>query len=231
MSGNKMTAEKAINILETAPGKDFYTVEYQEAFGIAIDALRETVVAESEAKRKSLKGTREYVSSQEAIKLLTKYVDDELCYSIKFQHAIELAVDVLRDKIRNKAHWIFSGDDEDYDGYYINCSKCGCQRKAYDRDCELDIPVACPHCGVPIDVNAWEVQAQVRERHPDLFRTLYKVVVIYDDGKVARPYTLTTRARDEEDAKQKAIADVVVNWIHNPEAEKDIYVDSVEEVV
>lgn len=172
MKKKNMTVEEALKILETAPGKDFYTIKYQDALNVAMDALRE--------------------------------------------------------KLNTPAHWIYSGDDEDYDGYYMNCSKCGAQRKVYDRDCDLDIPVACPHCGVAIDTKAWEVQERVREKNPDKFNPLFRVVVIYDNGKVARPYTMTTRAKDEDEAKDKAITDVLINWIHDTHAGKDVYVDSVE---
>ena len=103
----KMSAAEALEILENAQGKDFYTVEYQDALNIALDVLREKA---------------------------------------------------------NPAHWIFSGDVEDYDGYYMNCSKCGVQRKAYDRNYDLDIPIACPHCGTHMDMNSHEDQTKDRPR-------------------------------------------------------------------
>ena len=89
---NKMTTVEALKILENAQGKNFYTTEYQDAIGVAID--------------------------------------------------------IMKEKINPTAHWIFSGDEDDYDGYYINCSHCGAQRKAYDRNGELDLPCMCPNCNV-----------------------------------------------------------------------------------
>jgi hypothetical protein len=100
----KMTPDKALEILENAQGKDFYTVEYQDALNVALESLRDKV---------------------------------------------------------NPAHWIFSGDDEDYDGYYINCSQCGAQRKAYDRNYDLNVPVACPHCGAHMDLNAHQFNIDI----------------------------------------------------------------------
>lgn len=169
------------------------------------------------------------MAPEEALKILENAQGKDF-YTVKYQEAMNVAMEVLREKLDPPAHWIFSGDDEDYDGHYINCSKCGAQRKVYDRDCELDIPVACPHCGTAINKEDWEVRDQVRERHPDRFNPSFRVVVIYDNGKVARPFTMTTYARDEENAKEKVIADVVNNWLHNPNAEKAVYVESIEQI-
>jgi hypothetical protein len=145
-SEKKMTAEEALKVLENAQGKDFYTVEYQNAMSVAMDALRENA---------------------------------------------------------NTAHWIFSGDIEDYDGYYMNCSKCGAQRKAYDRDCDLDIPAACPHCGTPMDLAGWEYAEPERN-----IERSYQVSVIYNTGRVKRPYIVDVMARNEEQAKAKALDEV-----------------------
>jgi hypothetical protein len=79
-------------------------------------------------------------------------------YTVEYQNAMHVALEALREKLSPPAHWIFSGDADDYDGYYINCSKCGMQRKVYDRDYERDIPIACPHCGTPMDLAAWEYE-------------------------------------------------------------------------
>lgn len=146
-NNKKMTVEEALEILENAQGKDFYTVEYQDALNVALDALRE--------------------------------------------------------KLNPPAHWIFSGDSEDYDGYYINCSKCGVQRKVYDRDCDLDLPVACPHCGAPIGLADWEYAEPERN-----IERSYQVSVVYNTGRVKRPYIVDVMARNEEQAKAKALDEV-----------------------
>lgn len=171
-SEKKMTAENALRVLENAQGKDFYTVEYQDALSIALDVLREKT---------------------------------------------------------NPAHWIFSGDEDDYDGYYINCSKCGAQRKVYDRNYDLDLPVACPHCGVPMDLAAWEVQDVV---HGDGFDDdrLYRVTVIHDNGNVKRPYIMTVKARREDRAREKAVYDVTFNRLHKSKYDTSVYVEDVVEV-
>jgi hypothetical protein len=173
MAKKNMTAAEALNILSNAQGKDFYTVEYQNAISMAIDALRE--------------------------------------------------------KIEPPAHWIFSGDEDDYDGYYINCSKCGMQRKVYDRDYERDVPVSCPNCGVSMNLAAWEVKDIVSgDGYDD--ESLYEVTVIHDNGHDKRPYTMTVRARREDRAREKALHDVTFNRLHKRKYDASVYVESVIEV-
>jgi hypothetical protein len=148
MSKKNITAAEALEILENAKGNDFYTVEYQDALNIALEALREKA---------------------------------------------------------NPAHWIFSGDDEDYDGYYINCSKCGAQRRAYDRDYDLDIPHACPHCGTPMNLVDWEYDEPEKNVEKS-----YEVSIIYNTGKVKRPYIMNVMARNEDQARVKALGEVAM---------------------
>lgn len=135
---------------------------------------------------------------------------------------------------RVKAHWIFSGDEDDYDGYYINCSSCGVQRKAYDRDCELDIPVACPHCGIAINREAWEVNdianTVVNPGESSEPEKLFKVCVIHEEGKKKRPYILTVRTTTEKAAKQIALYHVAKKWLHRNKVGNDLHIDYVEEV-
>lgn len=145
----KMTHEKALEILENAKGQNFYTTQYQEALGMAIEALK--------AKNEPL------------------------------------------------AHWIFSGDQDDCDGYYINCSKCGAQRMAYDRNYDMDTPVACPHCGVKMDLVDWEYA----EPEKNVVKS-YEVSVIYNTGRVKRPYILNVMARNEDQAKVKALGEIAI---------------------
>jgi hypothetical protein len=164
---NKTTAAEALKTLENAQGKDFYTVEYQDALNVALDALRE--------------------------------------------------------KVNPTAHWIFSGDEDDYDGYYINCSKCGSQRKVYDRDCDLDVPVACPHCGSMIDRASWEYAEPERN-----VERSYQVSVIYNTGRVKRPYIFNVMARNEDQAKEKALNDVSKMLDADEKMRKRMYVDYVE---
>ena len=174
MSNKKIEYEKALGVLENSSGKDYYTVEYQDALVIAMN--------------------------------------------------------VLREKINPTAHWIYSGNADDYSGYYINCSKCGTQRRAYDQDGDLDIPVACPHCGVDINIDAWEVQDHVRERNPDKFNKLFRVGIIYNSCNDTRKYTITAYAKNDVDAKDKAVAYVLINWIHDVDAENKVSVEFVETV-
>ena len=164
----------------------------------------------------------------EALKILEN-VQGKDCYTIEFQDALSVAVETLREKVNPTAHWIFSGDDEEYDGYYINCSKCGAQRKAYDRDGDLDIPAACPHCGVPMNLSAWEVQDVVKGDGYDDER-LYRVTVIHDNGNVKRPYIMTVRERREDRAREKALYDVTFNRMHKRKYDTSVYVEDVVEV-
>ena len=168
----KMTAVDALKILENAHGKDFYTTEYQEALGMAIEALK--------ANSESL------------------------------------------------AHWIFSGDEEDYDGYYINCSKCGMQRYAYDQDGDLDIPVACPHCGAAIDSEAWEYRDVIHYRGNDkTSMKRFSVAVLHRSGTILRPYILDVFAKNEEEAKSQAIAEVARKFPADNDIHKKLIVDQV----
>ena len=121
---------------------------------------------------------------------------------------------------------IFSGDDEDYDGYYINCSHCGMQRKAYDRNNYLDIPVACPHCATKMDLGAWEVKDYISSN--DLYLPIYEVLVVHDEVNSQRHYTLRLRARNEEEAKEKALTEVATKWLKWDEMYPGLYVESVE---
>ena len=162
----KMTTTDALNVLENAQGKDFYTVEYQEAIGIAMKALKE--------------------------------------------------------KANPTAHWIFSGDEDDYDGYYINCSKCGVQRRAYDRNGNLDIPVACPHCGALIDLAGWEYAEPEKNVEKS-----YEVSVIYNTGKVKRPYIMSVVARNEDQAKVKALGEVAMVLNADAKMRSRMYIDYV----
>jgi DNA-directed RNA polymerase subunit RPC12/RpoP len=159
-SEKKMTVDKALEILENAQGKDFYTIEYHDALDIALDALREKA---------------------------------------------------------NPAHWVFSGDIEDYDGYYMNCSTCGTQRKAYDRNYDLDVPVACPHCGTRMDLNAHQF---------DIDRN-YEVSVIYNTDNVKRPFILHVAARNEDQAKVKALGEVAMMLNADAKIRSNMYVDYV----
>lgn len=80
----------------------------------------------------------------------------ELIYSMGYHFVIadsdmiSAEAKAKADNMEDTANWIFSGDEEEYDGYYINCSKCGMQRYAYDADRRLDIPRFCPACGKKI---------------------------------------------------------------------------------
>ena len=46
-----------------------------------------------------------------------------------------------------KNTWVYSGNKEDYDGYYMNCPDCRNQFWAYDRDNEPVYMKYCPICG------------------------------------------------------------------------------------
>lgn len=105
----------------------------------------------------------------------------------------------------SKTHWIFSGDNDDYDGYYINCSACGMQRKAYDRDGDLDIPNFCPHCGEKISHEDWEYNGMVPSAHYEL--KIHTVHMSYKKDGVAHPYIMTARAHDEQEAVDMVMAE------------------------
>ena len=105
---------------------------------------------------------------------------------------------MMSKEITKNPHWIISGDSDDYDGYYINCYECGIQRKAYDRDCDLDIPECCPHCGKKMDLENWEYHDMGRSDNYEL--PIYTVHMSYVKDKIAHPYVMTARAHDEQEA-------------------------------
>lgn len=129
------------------------------------------------------------------------------------------------DKATVPPHWIFSGDDEDPDGYYINCSACGSQRKAYDRNCDLDIPAACPHCAVKMDLGKWEVKDTIMNQ--SLYLPIYEILVVHEEVNAKRNYTLRLRARSEEEARDKALTEVATKWLHWDELYPGLYIESV----
>jgi hypothetical protein len=169
---------------------------------------------------------RKEVQSPEAKALEILENANQDFYTAEYQNAMNTAIDALRNQVKPTAHWIFSGNDEDYDGYYINCSECGTQRKAYDRDYDLDIPVACPHCAVKMNLENWEVQDYIPSK--DLYLPIYEVLVVHDAVPVKRPYTIRLRARSEEEAKEKALTEVAVKWLRWDEMHPGLYVESIE---
>ena len=161
----------------------------------------------------------------DALKILENTHDKDF-YTTEYQEALGIARELLRKNANPAAHWIFSGDNEDYDGYYINCSECGTQRKAYDRDCDLDVPAACPYCAVKMDLNKWEVQDYIASN--DAHSPLHKVLVIHDEVNGKRRYTIRLRANNEEEVKEKALNEVAKKWLHWDEIYPSLYVESVE---
>lgn len=129
-----------------------------------------------------------------------------------------------------KAHWIFSGDNDDYDGYYINCSSCEIQRKAYDRNCDLDIPVACPHCGIAIDVEHWEYRDSIKNSTNNDENKKWIVSISYaKDNGIVHPYIFNVVAPDKTQAVDMAILAVAKMYPCDWKAHEKMKVDSVEE--
>ena len=169
-----------------------------------------------------MKNKEKKMTAAEALEILENAKGQDF-YTAEYQDALNVAMEGLKEKV-NPAHWIFSGDEDEYDGYYINCSKCGVQRRAYDRDNDLDIPVACPHCGVPIDVTDWEYA----EPEKNIERN-YEVSVIYNTGRVKRPYIFNVIARNEDQAKVKALGEVATILNADANMRSRMYVDYVRE--
>ena len=141
----------------------------------------------------------------------------------RYQNALNLAIDALSDKVNPPAHWIFSGDEDDYDGYYINCSHCGMQRNAYDRDNELDIPVACPHCGIAIDVHNHEKKATPKER-------AFTVYISAKRKNIRSPFIKTVIAKNEEEAERLALTEVATKLLGMKAVDDTLTVDCIMEV-
>lgn len=175
-----------------------------------------------------MKSSEKKMTAENALRVLENAQGKDF-YTVEYQGALSIALDVLREKT-NLAHWIFSGDEDDYDGYYINCSKCGAQRMAYDQDNELDIPVACPHCGIPIDINAWEYRDVVPCSSVDRkFKRRYAVAVLHVGGTIVRPYTLDVYASDEDDARELVIKNVAAKFPYDKDIRNKLVVDYVVE--
>lgn len=168
-----------------------------------------------------MKNLEKKMTAEEALAILENAQGKDF-YTTQYQDAMSVALDTLREKRNPPAHWIFSGDSDDYDGYYINCSKCGAQRKAYDRNYDLDVPVACPHCGAPIDLAGWECAEPERNIEHN-----YQVSIIYNTGSVNRPYILDVKASDEERAKVKALGEVAMRLNANEKMRRRMHVDFV----
>ena len=97
------------------------------------------------------------------------------------------------------------------------------QRKVYDRDYERDLPVACPNCGVPMNLAAWEyADPELNVEHD------YQVSVIYNTGKVKRPYIFDVAARNEEQAREKALDEMSKMLDADEKMRRRMYVDYIE---
>ena len=125
------------------------------------------------------------------------------------------------------AYWIFSGNEYDYDNYYMTCSVCESQRMVYDRNNKLDIPVACPRCGVKINLNALECGSTIKRLiNKTKLDPLYDVHVVRDNGIVRNEYTMRVHAKNEDDAIDKVMAGV--NGYSRTKSDTELYIADVQ---
>ena len=169
-----------------------------------------------------------YIMTQQTALQILKDTPPDKRSTEKYQAALNMAVNLLADIVTPSAHWIYSGDEDEYDGYYINCSKCGVQRKVYDRDNELDVPSACPHCGAKMNHHEWEVQDCTPYKQEENVLPLYVVQVVHHTSHANRRYTINTRACNEEDAKQRAVKLVAEKWLKWDEIYDSLVAESVQ---
>lgn len=141
----------------------------------------------------------------------------------RYQNALNLAIDALSAKVNPPAYWIFSGDEDDYDGYYINCSHCGNQRKAYDRNNELDVPLTCPVCCSAMDIY----------NHAHGVKQKNKAFTVYISAKrrnIRTPFIKTVVAKNEAEAGQLALVEVATKCLGMSEPDGNLEIESIVEV-